>query len=318
MNDRQLLFCLARLRAMGRDTLARVILVDLPEVDFKTLADETAELSDNIDWKLIDKICELCDSPVPAMHLVICRLEQEAVYEQSSKRLSKSKAGAEILRMYGNRVKPTGLDDLHKALKVEKISSYKREKYSADDLKAIAVKGALEAFKQIGETSKSEGPQRPYPLTPLAQALPVDPEVWKQWEMVNGAMESQDSKMMQEYYLPARQGQKISERARQALKDYFESWKAKKRAAKMVPLHDARKEAVLPPWETARKSVSYLDAKRAYQIASERYKEKGPRFLNALKETGDVKEASRRAGISRQMGHRYLVEIRKELCHQKK
>jgi hypothetical protein len=51
LNPYQLLYHLARLRALGRDTLARVILVGRPDVDvddLKRVAEETADISDNL------------------------------------------------------------------------------------------------------------------------------------------------------------------------------------------------------------------------------------------------------------------------------
>jgi hypothetical protein len=318
LNSKQLLYCLVKLRALGRDTLARVILVGWPDADLKAVAEETADLSDNLSWEYIDRLCELCQSPVPAMLLVAYGLEQDAIFKETNERLKRSKVGAELLRLYGDKVKPKDLRELHKALKIEKITTYRPQKESDEDLKGIAVEGATTAFKQIGQTARVDMPEGPYPLTPLAEALPVELALWKKWERVNGAMERKDFALMQEYFLPALQGKKISERARQTLRDHFEAQRAKKRMAETLSLDGAEKDAILPPWETSSGNISYLDARKAYKIVRERYGQKGHQFLDALKETGNVKEASASAGISRQMGHRYLVEIRKKLTPTKK
>lgn len=244
MATRQLIYRHARFRALFRDTLARVILVGWPNPDvndLKKVAEETADISDNLSWEYIDRLCELCQSPAPAMYLVWCRLEQDAIYEQTSKRLKKSKVGSELLRLEGKRVKPEGLGELHKALRVERITTYRPKKYSDEDLKEIAVEGALKAFSEMGRALKMEMPQGAYPLTPLARPLPVKPEVSEQWERVNAAMERKDFAMMQEYYLPALEGKKISQRARQALRDWFEKWEAQKRKGEEVDLRTGEK-----------------------------------------------------------------------------
>ena len=316
LNSRQLLYCLARLRALFRDTLARVILVGWPNPDvndLKRVAEETADISDNLSWEYIDRLCELCQSPAPAMYLVWCRLEQDAIYEETSKRLKKSKVGSELLRLEGKRVKPMGLGELHKALGVERITTYRPKKYSDDDLKQIAVEGALGAFKKMGEALKVEKPQDTYPLSPLARFLPVKTEVSERWEIVNAAMERKDYTMMQEYYLPALEGKKISQRARQALKDWFEKWEARKRKGDEISLEQAKG---IPSEETSR-PVSSLVAKRVYKKTIDRHGEKARIYLDALPESGwknkiNIKEASELAEISRPTAYKWLKEYKRE------
>jgi hypothetical protein len=247
------------------------------------------------------------------MHVVFCRLEQDAIYAEISNRLKKSKVGAELLRLHGNKIRPHNLRELHKALEVERISTVRLQEESNDDLMSIAVEGATGAFKQIGQSIKLEMPEVTYPLTPLAEVLPVKPTVSKQWEIINGAMERKDFALMQEYYLPALQGENISERARQTLRNHFEEWKAKKRSGITLSLDEVKvKEEVLPTWE------SLADLKKAYEVAFERYGQKGRKFLDTLKNTENITEASASVGISRQMGHKYLIEIRKKLTLTKK
>jgi hypothetical protein len=312
MKAAHLIRWLVRLRFLGRDTLARVILSAFPDADLKKVADETEDLTDNLNWEIIDRLCDLCDNPVPAMLLVDCIVEQDAIYKEINERLTKSVVGAEILRLSADKVKPTSLLELHKALTVDRITTYRPEKESDEDLRAIAVGAAMKAFNQIGHENKADLEKGPYPKTPLAKAFPVASSAWGQWKIRNSAMEKRDFALMQEYYLPALEGKKISERARQALRDHFEAREAKKRTAETLSLDRAKKESVSPPWE------SYFDAGRAYKIAVERYGQKGQQFLDTLKDTENIKEASARAGISRQMGHRYLIEIRKELNRTKK
>ena len=319
MNDLQLLYCFVRLSAWARDTLARIIFAAWPDADLAAVAEETADLSENPTWQVIDRLCDLCNGPGPASHILCCRLEQDAIYEEIRKRLDESRVGAEFLRFRGDKVKPEDLRDLHKALKVDRITSGKPEKETDEDLKSIAMEGAARAFRQIGE-ARTDLPKEPYPLTPFAEALPVEPTIWQAWQKVNTAMERKNFAMMQEVFLPALAGEKLSEQARQNLRNVYEKRDADKRTGIDVPLEQADKtELSALSDEFSDPAISKLMIESVLKQAT-KHKRWGAKAVKAFKyflEGKSEKEAAQLAGITEKTYRNYTLHLKQIFASKK-
>ena len=175
---------------------------------------------------------------------------------------------------------------------------------------------------------------------PKIVGLPLNQKKEKALGQIRVATLEEDIRLMANTLLPILNGENLPARAYQAFKKHDSKFKAQKRRGKEVTLQTdenqgwvkgATLERRFGIWkrdeemqeksravgivkndnDSSKANVSFLDARRAYEIAETRYGEKGRRFLDGLKESGQVKEASQRAGISRQMGHKHLIEIRK-------
>jgi len=325
LDDRQLLHQLAMLRAMGRDTVARIIIVGWPDADLKDICQDAADITDNPNPRVRARLYELCQSTKPAEFLVWCRLEQEGISREITERLKQSRVGMEILRFKGRKAKPETLDDLHNALKkdlmarpqrskVDTMISFKPGKESDEDITSIAVENLWKHFKEMGQTLKVEFPKGSYPLTPFAKVLPVAEEPWGRWERKNIQMLEEDFAQMQETILPALQGKKLTEQTHQGLRNYFEKWEAQKRVGEEVSLEEVKELA----GEQPSSRISSLVAKRAYKKIIDRHGEKARIYLDALGETGwtnkiNIKEASEVAEISRVTAHKWLREYELEI-----
>lgn len=65
------------------------------------------------------------------------------------------------------------------------------------------------------------------------------------------------------------------------------------------------------------KQVVRIDYYHAYHIAKKRWGKKGQIFLDKLSQGATVTNASQEAGVTRQMGHRYLKELKRALSPKK-
>ena len=67
------------------------------------------------------------------------------------------------------------------------------------------------------------------------------------------------------------------------------------------------------PWSQISPPKALSVMAEAYHHAEQRRGKKGTTFLEALCEGSTVEEASKKAGFSRQTGHKFLRELRKDL-----
>ena len=330
LNPAQLLYCLAMLRALARDTLARVILVGWSDVDLRDVAEETADISENLNWEYIERLCDLCQNPVPGMYLVSCGLEQDAIYAETSRRLKTSKAGSQLLRLLGSKVSPNTLTDLRRGLKVERITTYEPERESDEDLRALADSAAWKTFTELGKALKVHLPQFRYPNSPLAKALPVEKKVSEQWEILNRSMFTTDFSLMQESFLPALEGKKISARVRQSLRDHWQSRDAQKRTGEEVPLAELDRTILRPSrsgiW---RKKSERLEEEKKPDVSgpmfevlkeAQRHKRWGPKAIEAFKyflKGKTEQEAAKLAGITDKTFRNNIIRLRKSFSSEK-
>jgi hypothetical protein len=211
-------------------------------------------------------------------------------------------------------------------LNAEKITSYRPAKESDEDLKQLRLEKLWESYRRIGSQRASISPR-------VKRDSRATVRCWDKL-LPQLAIEEMKCLMREVWPLLPSQVEKLSERARQKWRDYFHSWSMQKRTGEEVSLNEAdrillslersssrvwRQKGERLEENRGRDNISYLDIKRAFLQVKERHGEKGERFLKALPETGfNITKASKIAGISRQMGHRYLLEIRNRFGHKKK
>ncbi len=327
MNAYQLLYCLAMLRAMGRDCVARILLKDRPNPsleDLKKVAGQAADISDEPSPKRLERLYASCHDMKPLKFLVECRFEQEAIYKETKNRLKKSGVGMEALRLLGRKSKPLTLDDLHKALKVERMQTYKPDKEMDEDLRSVAVGGVWNRFQKLGQTLKVKLPTGPYPAVPQNVGIPVDEK--DTWSQLNAVMLQRDFEQMQENILPALQGKRLSGGARQALRDHWEKRDAQKREGEEFDLSEGqrllRREGRLDRHEEEEMEQKADVSARMYKVLKEAQRQKrwGKKAITAFKyylEGKTEEEACKLAKITPRTFQNYIARFREKFAPKK-
>lgn len=305
-------------------------IVDRPDSKPEKVWDEVRSIASNLNAKALTLLYSIRPDTKPLEYLIRWQLERKEIRRELDRRSKPYKLGREMIVLEEKLWEPANFKRLLAAARVERIKSRRPSKEDPQDLQQEALMGVAKwlANERKTVTTVRQTVGRGIPALPPEVGFPVnDKPPWdaflpyRFWKSLGYVLVK---------YLPLLEG-KPDQAVSQAKKNHWEKWEAQKRTGEDVPLEEAEKttlrrsgsrvwrkkgERIEP--EADRQNISHLDVTRAYQILEKRYGKKGRIFLDGLKETGRVTEASKRAGISRQMGHRYLLVIRWALSQRKK
>jgi hypothetical protein len=253
--------------------------------------------------------------------------------------------------LIGDPREGSSLSVLLEALKVDYLSDY--ESSDSRDLRQIAMEGAIKKYhsqqrevfqllsgmprqfdkRQLVMTALVLGPGRdsaPGEFDsargeiegPLARAELKGPR-WHRWPSFRGFL----VKDLIASLLPLQNPNSLPSAAHDAWRQELEKRGAKTRgggggrhAKKSGTVHDRAEHVSFEELRNSDRfsvvndqSWSQHEAARAMRFAAKRWGARGHSFLKALMKGATVEEASETAGVSRQMGHKYLKKLREEL-----
>ncbi len=267
--------------------------------------------------------------------LLYLRIEGSLLEHESVRRLEHHKVGSEIVLLQGGEDR---LKEFEKILSVDKILSFHPREQSSEDIKQSAVTTAWSAWNEL-QGKYTEDPYQP-PVFPL-EMLPEEQEFWENI-MINRVWKNGRRAHLREM-IPIFAGE--TETIPQIVHSYLkEDWRKIKRRNGILqgrPIDSALKSldperaeridwSIIP--EKSREAVSQrlrdelhveqnqentiharFVSESAYRIAIKRWGKCGRLFLDALRQGQNVVDASSSAGVSRQTGHKYLSELKKQL-----
>lgn len=257
--------------------------------------------------------------PRPLRFLVWLKVTRRRILEELAKRHKKFKAGVTFIQMDEHKWQGE-LNDLHKAIGVERITSYRPQKEDPEDLRSVATTKAVEFFKRRGETIQVK--QRPgMPIPPLPQDLglpPRDPDPWGLWHRYQ--LDIYIENLMKDYLsLFFGRVDRVKEAAHQGLRNLWEKWEAKKRSGEEVLYEDAEREIrsrQFKEWleEEREEGTPDVSAKmfEVLRVARKRWGGKAVRALVLLQQGKTQEEAAKLTKIPYQSLRRYLSKLRKE------
>jgi hypothetical protein len=243
--------------------------------------------------------------------VVTTRIRLNDVYAELRQRFETLPVGRTIYKAWIDR--PDALADLLKALHVERITSYRENKESSEDLQSIAFLTLWRRYREIYDA--------------VADSLRVPEQIdlsdGGDHRLVPERLQQRELSASLSVMLPLLRGdaEKLPEPVRQSLREEFRKWKAAKRNAREESIYQEGQtdEGGRPlveriaghhpdPEECA---ISNLEAASMMTLAEKRYGEKGRLFLQALSEDLTFAEAATLAEISRQTAHKYVRELRR-------
>jgi hypothetical protein len=232
-----------------------------------------------------------------------------------------------------------GLAALLKALEVDSLNDYRD--WDPRDLQQMAILGAGERYgremKEIAAIMPTD-----LELSPIGTSSDLRGERWDFWRAAGRRLVQ--GMLIQLLPLVTPRFEHIRAAGRDAYRGEFERRTAKKRGGtggrhakaagteqekaeeleycdddrdRIIDLETGAKREGRSPEDDALEDERNLNteaqAKRAERMAQKRWGARGRAFIEALKRNATVAEASEVAGVSRQMGHKYLSKLKSAL-----
>ena len=235
------------------------------------------------------------------------------IFEEIEGRAKKNELGKELyVHISSDIIDPLAV---LKALKFDKISSYRPEKESGEDLKQLALEKAWHYYSEMGKMRMGRMGRL------LEQA-----EKTNRWDALLPRLQAEELRTLLRHVWPTlpAQAEKLYEQVQQALRDHFEKWKAQKRTGKDVPLEEADKTILRRSgsgtWTKKGERVEDEErpdtSERMFEILKEAKKHKrwGDKAVKAFKDYLDGKteaEAARLAGITDRTFRNYITKLQK-------
>ncbi|MEW5917019.1 MAG: hypothetical protein AB1762_11460 [Gemmatimonadota bacterium] len=206
------------------------------------------------------------------------------------------------------------LTTLMKALRVDRLTSYRPAKEDDDDLRHDALAAALSFVRERGTRTvagRNLPAQIEFPVLKGISLPTLDPERWNR-----PVARAQGLRAAFALLLPVLRGEiePVAERVRQASREHFRTWRAKKRSAAESSLDDPKLAPIAsPPRSEEIASSERMDSTRAalnaYREVVARWGDKAGAFLHGIAAGLSIAAAARAAGISRQTGHKYIRKL---------
>jgi hypothetical protein len=187
------------------------------------------------------------------------------------------------------------------------LKPYGREGQDRQDRSQEVLTACVAAQKQLLGTPRLI-PEGDLYIPPLPRIAALSRERSPAFARINGIFASDDLLNLWKDVLPYVQGnaEQIPDKAYQAIRSEDDKWKAQKRTGKTVSV-----ENFDLPEEAALADVIL------YRRFQRRRGSRGVMFMKALEQGYTVTEASKMAGISRPIGHKYKREIKQMLLSRK-
>ncbi len=208
-----------------------------------------------------------------------------------------------------------------RSFKGEQEKSFRPEKYSEQDIKQSAWEKTLELWRAGGSAfwGSSNGelltPLPRFPGAPYIRMLPVEREFWE--GPMAGAWRGGKAAFLREA-VPTLAGKRedIPERVRQHQRN---EWRTIARQKEILDDSSVQVEirGSVHREDPEHTAIARFDYYRAYRIAEKRWGKRGRIFLDQLRNERSVDDASTQAGVTRQMGYKYLKELKKALSFKK-
>jgi hypothetical protein len=306
LSDEELVSFVAIQMAWIREAFWRIF--DVPAFGWKRFYRDTLDAVVHLDVDTIVSLRPFCSDARPLHFLMGVLIEQRTVHEEIGRRLGRRDVGSAILSCL--REEPRGEKDLLTALKVERLTSYQPAHEEDDeDLRSVAKVKAWEGYAAIGEDMVSGMPARvAVPPLPALAGLPAEPK--PPWDVVGPFVLGQELQSMVKTLLPVlREAEALRGKVHQDLRTHWEKRDAQKRKGEKVSLDEEKDAATQTDFSAGAFRQGALDS--LYTIANRRWGERGTRFITALTQGETVTAASKAAKVTRQVGHKYLRELKK-------
>jgi hypothetical protein len=309
LSNEDLILELVATESPARDLVFQII--DEPSRDTYSIYEQAVQMVRNPSVHALQLLRRRGAKDSDLRFVVKTRITLNDIYVELRKRFEPFPVGRAIYKAWIER--PDALADLLKALHVDRITSYRENKESSEDLQSIASLTPWRRYREI------------YDRVAESLGLPekIDLPQVGHHRLVLETLQRHEVSASLSLILPLFRGdaEKLPQPVRQALREEFRKWKADKRDASEVSTYEEGEtdESGRPlveripghypdPEESA---ISNLEAASMMTLAEKRYGEKGRLFLQALSEDMTFAEAATLAGISRQTAHRYVRELRR-------
>lgn len=298
-------------------SLREIIMALIDREDRNPLAVErhATSFAENLSLDTLLVLSELGASAEHLRVIVKDHCEAASVRAELRSRLGKVPRGRAVLAIVEDPESQEALTTLRKTLRVDRLTSYRPGKEDNDDLRHDALAAALSFVRDCGIRTVA-GRKLParieFPVLKGISLPTLDPDRWDR-----PVARAQGLREAFALLLPVLRGEvePVAEKVRQASREHFRMWRAMKRSAPEASLDDPKVASTvsLPPIEEIA-SPERLDSTRvaldAYCEVVARWGEKAGAFLTGVAAGLPISKAARKAGITRQTGHKYMRKLR--------
>ncbi|MBI3770339.1 MAG: hypothetical protein HY271_17850 [Deltaproteobacteria bacterium] len=289
--------------------LVIVSFIDTPGAPWRTVYRHAAVLAGVLSLEVLDRLRRRGASGDVLGFLIWTRRAVDNVLHEILRRLRATPVGLAIVAVR-SLMPPddaVALRQLLRALRVSQLTSFRPEKESDEDLRQDALASALD-FVDRHEREITAPWTLPDRIELPALPVPIPGVDARRWDWP--ALVASETHATAALLLPALRGdlEALPEKVRLALRDHFESWNAQKRSGEEVLFDDSDHAS---PTDVESDLARRRAVQDFYAEARRRWGDRACVFLDALLRGRTVEEASKRAGVSRQTGHKYLRELKR-------
>jgi hypothetical protein len=323
-NDASLLFHLTLTYLWETQCLVRILCWKVPELNADQLIERAEKLSNNPISDYLTQTYSLLPAREPMEFLLLLRCWREQIRNELYDRMKPNDVGRELVaflaRLEMGTLNNSWILPVLTQLKVEKlqVKAYRKHQLDTEDLLLAAFETAVERHKELGETI-GVTVEQPIPNLPdNFLGLPTEPDELRR--RITTTVIITVSRLIR-FFLPALRGQleDLPELVRQGEREIFRKLNRHKtittKREREIRCEVHKEDAFNPDLESVLDDRIASD--RAYRTAQKKWGAKGTRFVNALCQGLNITDAAKKAGVSRKIGHKYLIEIRKVLSPKK-